>query len=342
MQRPTFRQLQIFAAVSRNKSFTRAAEELFVTQSTVSTQLKQLTEIIGLPLVEQIGKKIVVTDVGKRITQFYTELDQNWQSLEADLNALTSPTKGKVNVTGVYTCQYFFPRLLGAFREQYPDIDVSLRLFNRQQVLERIADNKDDLYILGDISEDLEMKAIPFIDNPLVVVAPKNHPLASNANLTLDALSEETFIIREPGSSTRREVKRAHDQQHIKFKKKIELGSNEAIKQGILGGLGISVLSLYAVAHELRLGILTALDVEGFPRIRHWSIAYQSGKVITPAVRTFLDFSKEDGRKIASSVLDYPHIPDSVKLVQKIFDANKSPRSDNRGVIHSEVSTDES
>lgn len=340
MRRSTFRQLQIFAAVERNKSFTRAAEELFVTQSTVSAQIKQLSEFIGLPLVEQIGKKIEITEVGKRVAQFYQDLDSAWQSLENDINALTSPSKGNINVTGVYTCQYFFPRVIGAFKQLYPEISVSLKLYNRQQVLDRIGENRDDLYILGSYEEDLDLKTMPFIDNPLIVVAPKNHPLAMNSNIALDALSDETFIIREPGSSTRGELKKAHEQQHIKFKSSIELGSNEAIKQGILGGLGISVLSLYAVAHELRLGVLTALDVQGFPRMRLWNIAYHSGKVITPPVRTFLDFLLEDGRKIARSALEYPHIPESIRTVKKVFDANTSPRQEYRDEVNPELTTE--
>jgi len=324
MRRSTTRQLQIFAAVARNKNFTRAAEELFLTQSSVSTQIKQLSEFIGHPLFEQIGKKIIITPVGERVVQLYKDLDSEWHKFEEDMATLTSPTKGVINVTGVNTCQYFFPRVLGSFKKQYPDIFVSLKVVNREQVLERITNNKDDLYIMGLIPEELELKAVNFVDNPLVVVAHPDHPLAKKNNIPLNELSNEQFIAREPGSGTRHEISRFFEISNASINSQIELGSNEAIKQGIIGGLGISILSLYAVALELRLGMLTTLDVKGFPQIRQWHIAYHSGKAITPVVRTFIDFLKSDGREIAGSALDSAHVTDSIAMIKKQMDSNNN------------------
>jgi len=319
MRRATLRQLQIFAAVARNKNFTRAAEELFLTQSSVSSQIKQLTDFIGQPLIEQIGKKITITHVGERLVQLYEELNDDWRTFEDDLANLASPSEGVINVAGVNTCQYFFPRVLGSFYNSYSDIYVSLKLFNRQQVLERIANNSDDLYIMGFIPEDLELKAVHFVDNPLVVVAHPDHPLAQKKDIPLIELANERFIEREPGSGTRGEIDRYFEEQNITLTSQIELGSNEAIKQGIIGGLGISIVSLYAVALELQLGMLTTLDVQGFPRLRKWSIAYPAGKVITPVIRTFIDFLKDDGRKIAGSALESEHVIDSLAMVKKQF-----------------------
>jgi DNA-binding transcriptional LysR family regulator len=317
VRRSTTRQLQIFSAVARNKSFTRAAEELCLTQSSVSTQIKQLTEFTGHPLIEQIGKKIIITQVGERVAQLYEDLDRDWHKFEEDMESLTSPTKGIVNVACVNTCQYFFPRVLGSFFNRYSDIFVSLKVFNRQQVLERIAGNTDDLYIMGYIPEELELKAVSFVENPLVVVAHPEHPLATKKNIPIDMLSGEKFIAREPGSGTRREISQFLEESHVSINSQIELGSNEAIKQGIMGGLGISILSMYAVALELRLGMLTTLDVEGFPRMRQWHIAYHSGKVITPVVRTFINYLKDEGRKIVGTALENTHVTDSIAMVEK-------------------------
>jgi len=321
MRRSTLRQLQIFAAVARNKNFTRAAEELFLTQSSVSAQIKQLTDFIGHPLIEQIGKKINVTPVGERVVQLFNDLDDDWRVFEDELANLTSPSKGVINVVGVNTCQYFFPRVLGSFNDRYPEIYVSLKLFNREQVLERISNNTDDLYIMGYIPEELELKAVHFVDNPLVVVAHPDHPLAKKKNIPLSDLASERFIEREPGSGTRGEIDRYFEDQDITLASQIELGSNEAIKQGIIGGLGISIMSLYAMALELRLGTLIILEVQGFPRLRDWNIAYPAGKVITPVIRTFIDFLKDDGRKIAGSALESEHVIDSLAMVKKQFES---------------------
>lgn len=324
MRRATIRQLQIFAAVARNKNFTRAAEELFLTQSSVSAQIKQLTDFIGHPLIEQIGKKINITPVGERLVQLYDELDEDWERFEDDMAGLTSPDKGLINVAGVNTCQYFFPRVLGSFYNRYSEIYVSLKLFNREQVLERIMNNTDDLYIMGFIPDDLELKTIPFLDNPLIVVAHPDHPLANQKNIPLSELAKERFIEREPGSGTRGEIDRYFEKHNVTLTSQIELGSNEAIKQGIIGGLGISIVSLYAVALELHLGMLTTLDVEGFPRMRQWNIVYPAGKVIAPVTRTFIDYLKEDGRLIAGSASDSEHVLDSLSMVKKQFESYKN------------------
>lgn len=305
MRRATLRQLQIFASVARHKNFTRAAEELFLTQSSVSSQLKQLAEFVGHPLVEQVGKKITITSVGERIAKLYDQLEQHWRHCEDDISMLASPSKGSIRVAGVHTCEYFLPRVLGSFYERYPSIEVSLKFFNRVQVIERIGSNSDDLYVMGHINEDLDVKAIPFIDNPLIFVAHPSHPLVGKKAISIESLVNDKLLVREPGSGTRREISRFLDEHHADFRIQIELGSNEAIKQGIIGGLGISVLSLYATALELKLGLLVTLDVQHFPLVRRWNIAYSTGKVITPVLRTFVDFLKEEGRALASKTLDF-------------------------------------
>ena len=311
MKKPKFRQLQIFEAIARHSSFTRASEELFLTQSSVSSQMKQLTEQIGFPLIEQVGKKISITDVGRKVIGLYSEYEISWCKFTEEMSDLTDAGRGTISVSCVNTCQYFFPRVLGSFYQRYPETNISFKVYNRQQVMKRISDNVDDLYIMDYISEDLDVKAVPFIDNALVIISRPDHQFVGKKNIPLTALANEMFVVREPGSGTRREVDLFFDTEKIKLKSKMELGSNEAIKQGIIGGLGIGVISLYAVALELKLGLLSSLDVEKFPLMRKWNIAYPNGKVIRPVVRTFLDFLKSEGRTIAINVLDDSEIAQS-------------------------------
>lgn len=320
IRRSTLRQLQIFAAVARHKSFTRAAEELFLTQSSVSTQIKQLKELVGLPLIEQIGKKINITPVGMRTLDLYLSLDNQWREYEDDIAQLSNPGQGEISVSGVKSCQYFLPRVLGSFSKIYPDIRISLKVLNREQVLDRIQKNQDDFYIMGLIPEELELKVVPFIDNPLLVIAPPEHPLAKKKNLPVSVLEDEQFIVREPGSGTRRETNRFFEQHNLKINSQIELGSNEAVKQGVIGGAGVSLISLYGVALELRLGLLTALDLKGLPLIRTWNITYPAGKAIKPATRTFIDYLKLEGRSIANTTLDQTHLTNTVNKVKTFID----------------------
>ncbi|MDX1810892.1 MAG: LysR family transcriptional regulator [Gammaproteobacteria bacterium] len=317
MHRPTFRQLQIFSTVAKHHSFTRAAEELFLTQSSVSTQLKQLTELIGHPLWEQIGKKIFLTPVGERVFLLGKELDQNWKSFEDDMAMINNPNQGKIVVSCVNTCQYFIPRIIGLFYQQYPNIEIVFKVFNRRRIMDRISQNLDDLYIMDYISDDIDVRAVPFVDNPLVVLAHPSHPLAKQHNIELKAIEHELFLVREPGSGTRRETDLFFAANHINNPVSIEMGSNEAIKQGILGGLGISVLSLYTSVLEIKLGILTMLDIKGFPVMKKWNIAYPNGKVLKPVVRTFLEFLKNDGRTIASSIIENVPLTTSRKTPKK-------------------------
>ena len=317
MHRPTFRQLQIFSAVAKHKNFTRAAEELFLTQSSVSAQIKQLSDIIGHSLLEQKGKIITLTDIGQRVLNLSADFETIWDTFDKDMAQLSDPESGDITVSCVNTCQYFFPRILGHFYKRYPRINVSFKVFNRQQIMERIAHNKDDFYIMDYIAEELDVRAVPFVDNPLVLVCHSQHPLANKKNIALEKLECETLLVRETGSGTRRESDIFFNTYDIDIKSKIELGSSEAIKQGVMGELGIGVLSQYAVALELNLGILKMLDVQGFPLMRKWNIAYPSWSEITPAVRTFIDYLKTDGREIAFQCLGDDQLKNALKRVNR-------------------------
>jgi len=278
MRHTTLRQLEVFSAIARHGSFTRAAEELFLTQPTVSMQIKKLTDAVGLPLLEQVGKKIYLTDAGRALEAMARQLFEQFENFEMTLADLKGLKQGRLRLAVVTTAKYFAPRLLGPFCQQYPGIDVSLKVSNRERVIERLAENQDDLYILGQPPEEIDAVAEPFLENPLVVLAPANHPLAGKKKISLKRLVDEPFLMREPGSGTRKAVERLFAERNLIMKVRMELGSNEAIKQAIVGGLGLSVLSRHTLALDAPMGQLAILDVEGFPIERHWYAAYPAGK----------------------------------------------------------------
>ncbi|MGB9128763.1 MAG: LysR family transcriptional regulator, partial [Thiobacillus sp.] len=239
----TFRQLEIFEAIARLGSFTRASEELFLTQPTVSMQMKKLAEMVGAPLVEQHGKKIRLTPDGQELAQATREIFSILDHYTMSVDERRGLKQGKLSLMAITTASYFAPRLLGEFVKLYPGIDVSLRVTNKEQVLASIADNLDDLYFLGQPPEDIDVVATPIMDNPIVVLAAPDHPLAHKKKITLERLAREPWLMREKGSGTRIAIERRFFEHGIAIHPRLELGSNEAIKQAILAGLGVSALS---------------------------------------------------------------------------------------------------
>jgi LysR family transcriptional regulator, low CO2-responsive transcriptional regulator len=298
----TLHQLKVFEATARHGSFTRAAEELFLTQPTVSMQVKQLTKAVGLPLFEQVGKRLYLTDAGRELYDTCQEIFNKLEQLEMKVADLKGMKQGRLKLAVITTAKYFMPRLLGPFCQQYPGIDVSLMVNNHERVMDRLSHNQDDLYVMSQLPENLEVNAHPFLDNPLVVIAPKTHPLAQEKNIPLKRLVEEMFIMREPGSGTRRALQNLLDEHKLNVKVRLELGSNEAIKQAIAGGLGLSVLSRHALTAET-VGELTALDVEEFPIPRQWYVVYLTGKQLSVVASTFLDYLQSEAEKFATSSL---------------------------------------
>jgi len=293
MRHSTLRQLEVFEAIARLKSFTRAAEELFLTQPTVSMQIKKLTNEIGLPLFEQIGKKIYLTDAGKELYQTCLGIFEHFSRFEMIASDMKGMKSGKLRLAVVTTAKYFTPRLLGMFCQKYPGIDVVLKVTNRECVLERLTNNQDDLYVLGQVPNSANAVAEVFLDNPLIVLAAMDHPLANEKKITIDRICDEPFIMREPGSGTRLATERFFLEHNKKVKIRMELGSNEAIKQAVIGGLGIAILSRHTLALDATLGQLTVLDVKEFPINRYWYFAYPSGKQLSIVAQAFLEYLKQ-------------------------------------------------
>ena len=296
----TLRQLQVFEAVARLGSFTRAAEELFLAQPTVSMQLKKLAETLGLPLFEQVGIRIQPTDTGRELYAACQEVFHVLTNLEMKIADLKGIKRGRLRLAVITSAKYIAPHLLGQFGRLHPGIDFSLKVTNRERLIERIAALEDDLCILGQPPEDLEVEAFPLVPNPLVVMAGRDHPLVGVPSIPLKRLLDEQFILREPGSGTRAAVIRAFEAKGLKPPvARMELSSNGAIKQAVAAGLGISVLSLHSLALEGTAGPIAVLDVQGFPIQRHWYVVYPKGRKPSVVGQAFVDFVKQEGRHIA-------------------------------------------
>jgi DNA-binding transcriptional LysR family regulator len=294
----TLHQLAVFEAVARHGSFTRAAEELYITQPTVSSQIKQLTQAAGLPLFEQIGKRLYLTETGKELLTTCQDIFHRLENFEMKVADLKGTKQGRLSLAVITTAKYFAPRLLGSFCEKYPGIDVSLTVTNHQEIVKRMIENQDDLYILSQPPEDLDISSQPFLDNPLVVLAPKTHHLVGRKNIPIKALNDQPFIMREPGSGTRVAVQNLFAKNKVSVKVRLELGSNEAIKHAIAGGLGISVLSQHCLTTETNNSELAILDIQNFPIMRRWYVTYLSGKQLSIIAQTFLEFLLVETKKM--------------------------------------------
>ena len=299
MKQSTLHQLKVFEAVARHNSFTRAAEELFLTQPTVSMQVKQLTKAVGMPLFDQVGKRLYLTQAGEELVKTCREVFEKLDQFEMTIADLKGLKQGRLRLAVITTAKYFVPRLLGPFCKRYPGIDVSLQVTNHEHILNRLGENLDDLYVMSQLPESIEVTYKRILDNPLVVLAPANHPLAQEKNIPIERIAAEPFIMREPGSGTRKAVQSLFDEHKLSLKVQLDLGSNEAIKQAIAGGLGISILSLHTIALEGPSSQLTVLDAQHFPIERYWYAIYPNGKQLSIVARTFLDYLLTEGKQVA-------------------------------------------
>jgi DNA-binding transcriptional LysR family regulator len=287
LRHATLHQLRIFLAVAEHNSFARAAQALHLSPPTLSLQVKQLAETVGQPLFEQLGKKIYLTATGKILAEACQDIAQRLDLLNEDLSALQGMERGKLKLAILTTVKYTVPKLLGGFCAAHPGIEVAMVVGNRENLLQRLAQNKDDLYIMGQAPENMDVVSEDFLNNPLVLVAEPSHPLAGERNISPQKLRDEPFILREPGSGTRLTTERFFAQHGFTPINRLEVGSNEAIKQTVAGGLGLAVLSATTVVSELALGELVQLDVSGFPLIRRWQVVYPRGKRLSPTAQAF-------------------------------------------------------
>jgi len=295
----TFQQLKLFESVFRHGSYTRAAEELHLTQPAVSIQIKRLEEQAGTPLLEQVGKKMFPTAAGKEMYSASLDILTRIAELKNSLDELEGTVKGILQVSVITTAKYFLPELLGSFLQKYPDVEPKLKFTNRARIIERLMNNVDDFVIMGQVPEDDHLEAYPFLNNIISIVAPADHPLAKKKNIPLKELVNHRFLNREAGSGTRSVCDQLFEKHDVKIEPYMELGSSEALKQAVMAGLGIAALSTHSVQLELEVNKLAILNVEGFPLKRRWYAVHMKGRKLSLVAKTFLDFILEESRHIS-------------------------------------------
>jgi DNA-binding transcriptional LysR family regulator len=284
----TFRQLEIFRALVATGSISAAAKDANVTQPTASVHLRDLSEAVGMPLYEVIGRKVYLTEVGKELAKAAQGVRSEWLTFEQSVQGIKGAESGLLRVGMVNTAQYFAPRMLGSFCAARPKVEVAMALLNRDGVIERLRANQDDLYIMSRPPENLALTCQPFMPNPLVVVAPRGHALAKRGKLRPEDLAVDRFIARETGSGTRLAVddffRPLKNVPEVRF----ELGSNEAILEAVAGGMGLAIVSAHALRASARTDLIT-LEVEGFPLQSSWQIVHPSGRRLSPLAAAFRD-----------------------------------------------------
>ena len=283
----TFRQLRLFLALADSGSVSGAAGIMHVTQPTASMQLRELSDSVGLPLFEVVSRRVHLTDAGLELARVARAMSDEWDAFAQYVDGVNGLTRGKLKVAVVSTAKYFIPRLLGTFCARYPDIEVALEVLNRDGVVRRLEANLDDLYIMSRPPAHIDIRDDVFMPNPLMLVAPAGHRLAGQRGLGLDALRAERFILREQGSGTRMATDEHFHGQKFRPDIRLELGSNEAIKQAVAGGLGIAVLSAHALGENPGQDGVVSLGMEGFPIESSWHIVHRGGKRLSPIAAAF-------------------------------------------------------
>jgi DNA-binding transcriptional LysR family regulator len=290
MRRLTLRQFRVFEAVARHLSFSRAAEELHLSQPAVSMQVKGIETILGMRLTEQLGKKIFLTEAGREVLHASRTITARLDDLQANLAQLRSIDTGRLSLAATSTVNVVATDILARFRGRHPGVMVHLDVSNRAAVLDQLIGNHIDLAIMGQVPDGLGLEAIRFMDNPLVVIAPPDHPLVGKKSISVASLAAESFLVREAGSGTRGAMERFFAARELEIQSSMEMSSNEAIKQAVQAGLGLGILSLQTLEMELALKRLAVLTVEGFPIMRHWYIVHRADKRLSPAAQAFKEF----------------------------------------------------
>ena len=309
MKNATLRQLKVFEAVARHLNFTRAAEELHLTQPAVSTQVKELESHAGLPLFEQLGRKTYLTPAGLEMLRFSRAVIEQFRDGEQAMQQLRGIAGGKLNIAVISAGDYFFPTLLGEFTRRHRGVILNLTVHNRAELLHQLADNLTDLAIMVRPPEDMDTVNEPFSPHPYVIVAAPSHSLARKRRIPMDVILREPFLVRERGSDTRASMAESFGRRFSKLSIAMELKSTETIKQAVIAGMGISFLSAHTVALERRLGALVVLDVQGFPVMLNWYVVHRRHKRLPPVATAFKEFLLKDGASLIEKITHFSTHP---------------------------------
>lgn len=299
----TLQQLRLFEAVVRHGSITLAAREANLTQPAVSIQIRRLEDHAQMPLLDQVGKRMHPTSAGRELLKASQNILREMADLDGALQALRGQVAGPVRVSAVTTAQYFMPHLLGEFVRRYPDVQPSMEVTNRERLITRIDMHLDDVYIMGQVPERMDVINDPFLENKMVVVAHPDHPFAKVERLALEDLVRGRMLVREPGSGTRQAVDRMLASRGLSITPFMELGSVEALKQGVMAGLGVAVISQHSIPLELALHRLAIVNCESFPLRRPWYAVQMASRRQPEAVRKFLDFLHTEGAGVIGDLV---------------------------------------
>ena len=294
MRRYTLKQIDTFLEVARELSVSRAAERLHVTQPAVSMQMRQLEQALGVPLIEQVGRRIRLTEAGLDLQRIGAGIAAQLKELEDVMASHLGLQRGRIHLGIVSTAKYFVPMLLVRFRKKFPAIEVELKINNRERILNLLVRNEIDLVIMGRAPDHIDCVATAFATNPMGFVGAPEHPLSRRRQAPLSILKDQDFVVREQGSGTRAAMERLFARHRVKPRIVMELPSNETIKQAVMAGMGLSFLSLRTVRHEVASGHLVLLDIEGLPIERHWYVTYLASKRLSPAAAAFKSFLVEE------------------------------------------------
>jgi DNA-binding transcriptional LysR family regulator len=298
IQHVSLRQLRVFEAAATNRSFSKAAEALHLTQPGVSMHIKELEASAGLPLFERIGRKLYVTEAGQELLARAREILRALKDAEDTLDGLRGLRRGRINLAVVSTAKYFVPQLLARFGKDFPELEIRLAVNNRDSVIGQLAANEVDLAIMGRSPQTLDTIAEPFAQNPHVIIAAPDHPLAAHRRILVETVARENFIVREPGSGTRLAMQQFFEEHSLVCNVGMEMASNETIKQAVMAGMGVSFLSRHTIDLEIQTQRLAVLDVRDTPVIRQWHVAHLAKKRLSPMAVAFKEFVLAHGREL--------------------------------------------
>jgi LysR family transcriptional regulator, low CO2-responsive transcriptional regulator len=302
MKNVTVRQLRVFAEVARHLSFARAAAALHLTPPAVTMQVKELESQVGLPLFDRQGRQVTLTTVGEYLLAYVRRMLALLKDAEDAVARFKGLQGGSLSVGLVSTAEYFVPRLLARFRAEHPAIDVRLRLGNREQLVQLMQRNEVDLAIMGRPPKEWATRAEPFAMHPHVLVTAPNHPFTRLDHVPAQALANEGFIVRESGSGTRAALEEYMREHHLEMRVVMEMSSNESIKQAVMAGMGVSLLSEHTIALEVKLGLIATPEVEGLPVVRRWHVVNNLAKTLSPAAEALRYFVLEQGEAELASI----------------------------------------
>lgn len=288
MKRVTFRQLRVFTEVTRQMSFSRAAESLHLSPPAVTMQVKELENYVGLPLFERQGRQIQLTMAGEYFLVYAKRLLSTLKDSENVMARFKRVETGVLTIGMISTAGYFMPALLAQFQREHPGVDVRLDVVkDMDTMVKRMQANEVDLAVTGRPPKEYALRAEPFAGHPMVFVCPPGHPLLGVGHPPLQALVHYPLIAREPGSEVRYVLDHYLRDRRLAPRIAMEVASSEAIKSSVMADMGIALLSLHAVATELRHGLLHLVEFEGTPIMRTWNIVHEASKVLSPAAEAF-------------------------------------------------------